>query len=361
MTLCATASCRAFVSEGTSASPGRCLKSGSAPTGEITQTYQDAGTVPEASTQPDAQPVRLLHVPFHVRISRRTNRGSDELALDLDEATLLERFVTPYLQGRPITTGGMTIPADDIERMRVNRTEQSAAELLPVIQAERRASRVATLIPDEWYVTEKGENLTDQFITGAPGSILSNESADGQGTASPTDLRRVFVVHGRNVTARDAMFTFLRAVGLEPLEWEQMVAEAHSGIPYIGDVLDAGLASAAGVLVFMTPDDEARLRAPLRRPTGEPRHETELTGQARPNVLFEAGMALGRYPARTVIVELGALRPFSDLAGRHTVRLDNSTQRRQALADRLASLGFAVDLKGKTDWHTAGDFDGALV
>jgi hypothetical protein len=67
-------------------------------------------------------------------------------------------------------------------------------------------------------------------------------------------------------------------------------------------------------------------------------------------------MAFGRFPDRTVIVEIGNLRPFSDVAGRHVVRLDDSTQRRQELALRLRACGCDVEIESRTDWHTAGDF-----
>jgi predicted nucleotide-binding protein len=299
-------------------------------------------------------------MPFHVRITRIKHRtAGDELALDLDEGTLVARFVEPYLRGRPITTGGTTIAAADVERIRINRTDQSAAALIPVIQAERRSSRVLVPISDEWYVTEKGDDVTDRFITGPAGSV-AEAAFEESGSDVPSGLRRIFVVYGRNLRARDAMFAFLRALGLEPLEWGQLVAETTTGTPYVGDVLDAGFATAAGVVVLLTPDDEARLRSSLREPV-EPTHESKLTGQARPNVLFEAGIAFGRHPKRTIIVELGALRPFSDLGGRHTIVLNNTSQRRQALADRLAGLTSAVVLTGKTDWHTAGDFDAALA
>ena len=155
------------------------------------------------------------------------------------------------------------------------------------------------------------------------------------------------------------MFDFLRSLDLHPLEWSEAVSSTGKASPYIGEILDAAFSSAHAVVVLFTPDDEARLRAPFRV-ENDPAHETELTGQARPNVLFEAGMAMGRDQDRTVLVELGNLRPFSDVAGRHAIRLDNSSQRRQELAQRLKVAGCPVNLQG-TDWHLAGDFEGAIA
>jgi predicted nucleotide-binding protein len=175
-------------------------------------------------------------------------------------------------------------------------------------------------------------------------------------TPSPTpDPRKVFVVHGRNAVARKAMFEFLRAIGLNPLEWSQIVAATGKPAPYIGEVLNKGFSMAKAVVVLWTPDDEARLKEAYRKPD-DPAHEAQLTGQARPNVLFEAGMAMGLHPNRTVLVELGTLRPFTDVLGRHVVKLNDSVARRQDLATRLKSVGCSVDLDG-TDWHSAGSFD----
>ena len=84
--------------------------------------------------------------------------------------------------------------------------------------------------------------------------------------------------------------------------------------------------------------------------------ETQPTGQARPNVLFEAGMAMGRCEVRTILVQVGKLRPFSDVGGRHVVRLTNSSVQRQELAMRLKNAGCTVDLSG-TDWHSTGSFE----
>jgi hypothetical protein len=151
------------------------------------------------------------------------------------------------------------------------------------------------------------------------------------------------------------MFDFLRAIGLQPLEWSQAVAATGEGTPYVGRILDEAFSIAQAVVVLMTPDDEARLRKQFQKDHDEP-YENQLTGQARPNVLFEAGMAMGRDERRTVVVQVGNLRPFSDVGGRHVVRLNNSGPKRQELADRLKTAGCIVDLSG-TDWHSTGSFD----
>lgn len=168
------------------------------------------------------------------------------------------------------------------------------------------------------------------------------------------DRRSVFVVHGRDGACRDAMFAFLRALDLKPIEWSRAVEMTGKPTPYIGEVLDAAFSAAQAIIVLLTPDDEARLRKDLVK-ADDPSFEKTFSGQARPNVLFEAGMAMGRNADRTILVEAGELRPFSDVGGRHVVRFRGSAADRQSLVARLHSAGCEVDGKG-TDWLSAGDF-----
>jgi predicted nucleotide-binding protein len=170
------------------------------------------------------------------------------------------------------------------------------------------------------------------------------------------DPRKVFVVHGRNLAARDAMYAFLNGIGLRPLEWSATATGKAS--PYIGEVLDVLFRDAQAVIVLLTPDDEARL-LPGFQTLGDPLYETELTPQPRPNVLFEAGLAFGSHPDRTVLVELGKTRQFSDILGRHTVRMSNVVDRRVELAERLRGCGCPVDTTG-AHWLRAGDFEQAV-
>lgn len=171
--------------------------------------------------------------------------------------------------------------------------------------------------------------------------------------ASTDKLRRVFVVHGRDERLRSGVFTFLRSLGLEPLEWTKAIELTGNASPYIGQILDAAFAYAQAVVVLLTPDDLAKLREDLLLPE-DPTHERTLTGQARANVLFEAGMAFASHPNQTVLVQFGQVRPFSDVAGRHVVKMVNSVPKRQEFALKLRTAGCSIDLDG-TDWHTSGD------
>jgi predicted nucleotide-binding protein len=102
--------------------------------------------------------------------------------------------------------------------------------------------------------------------------------------------------------------------------------------------LERAFEIAQAAVVRLTPDDQARLNELLWMDS-TPEAEKELVGQARPNVRFEADLAFGRLPSRTILVEIGTQRQASDITGRHTIQLDSSSERRNDLAERLAQAG----------------------
>jgi predicted nucleotide-binding protein len=172
--------------------------------------------------------------------------------------------------------------------------------------------------------------------------------------AQEANKSRVFVIHGRDEAMRRALFDFLRAIDLKPIEWSVAVALTGEPTPYVGEILDAAMQYAQAILVLFTGDDLVRLKDEFLW-VNDPAYERKTTPQSRPNVIFEAGLALGKYPERTILVQVGTLRPFSDIAGRHFIRLKNSSKSRQELAQRLKLAGCDVDLSG-TDWHDTGSF-----
>jgi len=171
--------------------------------------------------------------------------------------------------------------------------------------------------------------------------------------------RMVFVVHGRNNEARRSMFDFIRAIDLHPLEWSEIVKMTKIPTPYIGEVLETAFENVQATIVLFTGDDKVKLQKKFIR-QNDPEFEKKYTLQARPNVLFEAGWAMGKFPERTIIVELGKLKPFTDISGRYVVRLNNTPEKRKDVISRLKLAGCAVNDSG-SDWLSAGDFDSTIV
>ena len=171
--------------------------------------------------------------------------------------------------------------------------------------------------------------------------------------ASPR--RRVFLVHGRDRFAREALTALLRAFDLKVIDWREASAHAGGGTPYTGDIVAAGMELADAVVVLLTPDDIGYVR-PAFRMTGDGPNDLGPTGQPRLNVIFEAGMAMARDRKRVVLVEVGQVRKMSDIEGLNIIRMSNDPGDRRDLAQRLKSAGLAVDLDGE-EWRQVGDFD----
>lgn len=194
---------------------------------------------------------------------------------------------------------------------------------------------------DEMFAAEDGLNPA---WPGRPQSA-EVENVVEETVASGVDPRKVFVVHGRDLEAKRAVYGLLRDLDLLPLDWEELVAATGSAAPYVGDTVSVAFRFAQAVVVVLTPDDEARL-LPALHGADEPPHEVGFMGQARPNVLFEAGMALASHPDRTIFVEIGKVRPFSDVTGRHMVRLTGAASTLHAVATRLGNAGCPVNVAG---------------
>ena len=149
---------------------------------------------------------------FHIRITQKSG-GPDPLKLDFNRQDLEQRVLRPYREGRPITISGKTTTTDDIEQVKITTTVQNSAYYRTIAEQKRNSSDVI-FTPLEWDIINMGDDVTDDFMTGPPGSGLEERptEVEAKDLRPPADTREVFVVHGRNLAARDALFEFLRAV-----------------------------------------------------------------------------------------------------------------------------------------------------
>lgn len=190
------------------------------------------------------------------------------------------------------------------------------------------------------------------------GDLVESPSREIPEDKAVPDRRKIFVIHGRNLKARKEMGIFLRALGLEPMNFADLRAEM-GGTPTIADIVEEGMNRAQGVVALFTPDEYAALRPELR---SEKEEEDALARwQARPNVIFEAGMAFGRDRDRVVFVLIGDPKLFTDVAGIHVLRPTNDPLGdRQVLRNTLKKGMRCAVSDDSNDWMDHGDFEGCV-
>jgi predicted nucleotide-binding protein len=112
---------------------------------------------------------------------------------------------------------------------------------------------------------------------------------------------------------------------------------------------------AQAIVVMLSPDDDVKLKSQFIA-HHERSTEGKLRGQARPNVIFETGIAIGTHHKKTVIVQVGDVKPFTDIGGMHILHLSGNDASRHDFANRLEDLGCKIDRSGD-HWLRAGNFE----
>lgn len=167
---------------------------------------------------------------------------------------------------------------------------------------------------------------------------------------------RIFLIHGRNKKMKKSIRDFLTCLNIDIVEWEDGVSKTEKPHPFNHEIIEAAFKLAEVLLILFTPDDLVKLKEEFWNPN-EREYEKTLQGQARPNVIYEAGLAMGMKSKNTVLVEFGNLRHFSDIEGFNVIRLNNSESTRDALINRLNIAGMHIKLSTRSrKWKTVGDF-----
>jgi len=153
--------------------------------------------------------------------------------------------------------------------------------------------------------------------------------------------RRIFLVNGRDHQAVEEIGKIASALGLHIITFDDACRETGQPSPMVWDAVRKGFQLARAAVVLFTPDEEARLHLHWSSSSDVRNRTSDLEAQARPNVLVEAGVALGQQLKRTVLVQIGDKREISDFSGRHylSLRTQDSVK---AFADRLKNAGCKV-------------------
>lgn len=228
---------------------------------------------------------------YHVRITLKSDRIFDEVKLDLTKDTLIERFIEPYESGYPIITSGKTIDVLDIERLKINRTNSPSKTLIPIIRDRRKASKsIALGISNEWYVTEEGEDVTDDFIRGSPGYKMETlRMIDSTSDLQIQKSDKIFIVHGHDEEMKQTVARTVEKLDLKPI----ILHEEANGGKTIIEKFEAHSNDVSFAIVLLSPDDQGcKVKS----------FPDKAKFRARQNVILELGYFIGKLGRDRVFV-----------------------------------------------------------
>jgi predicted nucleotide-binding protein len=190
---------------------------------------------------------------------------------------------------------------------------------------------------NEFYLREEVREHFDRSVALLQDAQRAlREDLEDAGHAAPQPVvpaaplsRRVFVVHGHDGEAREAIARFLEKIDFEPIVLHEKANQGRTVIEKIEAHREVGFA-----VVLFTPDDEGCVKGGTPGP------------RARQNVLLELGYFirhLGR--DKVCVLKRGELELPSDLLGVVWVPMDSGGGWKSALCRELDAAGHEIDWK----------------
>lgn len=178
------------------------------------------------------------------------------------------------------------------------------------------------------------QNMTRQMIVPFARDYIEHvkwRTGSSEMTMLPTRTgpadRKIFVVHGHDEGAREAVARYLERLGFEAIILHEQANKGRTVIEKIEAHGEVGFA-----VVLLTPDDVGGLEGESLQP------------RARQNVLLELGYFVGRLGrARVCALKRGEVEVPSDFGGVVYETFDDHGAWKTALGKELEAAGFEID------------------
>jgi len=183
------------------------------------------------------------------------------------------------------------------------------------------------------YVVEGKENAililqsAIKWLNDELGDTVESSQSKLTGSSDRTTSQKIFVVHGHDDAARQAVARFIERIGFEAVILSEQASQGKTIIEKIEANSNVGFA-----VVLLTPDDIGGKSSDALRP------------RARQNVLLELGYFMARLGReRVCALAKGDLEIPTDFAGVVWTALDEHDAWKAVLARELKAAGYAID------------------
>jgi len=263
--------------------------------------------------------------------------GIEFLNSDFDKVSYLANLLTARATGLAADNG-------EFETLRHELlSNDSLASLLPQWLRQHRnldsfwgyiKPKFGTYAERRTYISEQFTPILDVLEFGNTKQTINisvtNYATTPQGNLPARNKRKVFIVHGRDNSAKQEVSRFVEKLGLEAIILHE---QASAGMTII-EKIERYSNDADFALVLYTPCD-------LGKGNHEP--DNKLSNRARQNVVFEHGYLMAKLGRENVCsLVKGNIETPNDISGVVYVPLDELGAWKTEVAKELKACGYAI-------------------
>ena len=202
----------------------------------------------------------------------------------IDLSEIKEEIVIPFLKGERFMFDGYFFEKAEVERILIREsayTSQMYADILNKAYPDYPMSfkREDVVLDEDKYTTDITRRILKECKSLLQQSTPKPEAPTVNKPKAPMDKSKVFIVHGHDNAAKEAVARFVEKIGLEAIILHEQASSGNTIIEKIEANSNVGFG-----IVLYTPCD---LGASQEK-------KDELKPRARQNVVFEHGYLMGK-------------------------------------------------------------------
>ena len=253
----------------------------------------------------------------------------------IDLSEIKEEIVIPFLKGEPFMFDGHFFEKAEVERILIREsayTSQMYADILDKAYPDALMSftREDIVSDEDKYTTDITRRIFKECKRQIQEAAPKSEALAPNKPKAPMDKSKVFIVHGHDNAAKQAVARFVEKIGFEAIILHEQASSGKTIIEKIEANSNVGFA-----IVLYTPCDLGRSKE----------EEDQLKPRARQNVIFEHGYLIGKIGRKNVchLFKSGVETP-SDIEGLVYAPMDEGGGWKYTVGKEMKACGYDVDL-----------------
>ena len=273
---------------------------------------------------------------YHVRIMTTSSKDPYYEWDKTDLSEIKKRIVIPSLKEERVRFSKQFFPASEIRSIVIVESELTVKAYRADLQKKYPNSSLLWTSPFIFNEDESSvRNISDRVFKECKSQLQEitskSEAPTPNKPQTPMDKSKVFIVHGHDDAAKEAVARFVEKIGFEAIILHEQASSGKTIIEKIEEYTNVGFG-----IVLYTPCDVGALQG---------QEKDDLKPRARQNVVFEHGYLIGKIGRENVCALVkGNIETPNDISGVVYIKMEGEKEWKYKVADEMKESGYNVDL-----------------